>query len=334
MSLPLKVRVDIRDLWDSPNCSVKESVSSLSKILGHTVTPRVDWPILWAELKEQFSDNSTFVPLVGIGPNESVVRYTIAWYERLMGRLENERYADWTEQLLNVITDKGNRQTLSLQIEPTARTTGTQWNVKLGTFELSIPKTEPVSQSQLDSIYEKCFENLFDPNAKDAGWDDLAVEAPVAATPGVIPSSNERPFVARLPVLDALPRPPELFKMTGPYIMVVEERVPHILVQCSHEPSLELLAAYINKWGKNNLNDSEKVAIVKSSSQRNILTAKLIESEYFYGVIDTLSIERNMTRREPLNPTPVLAFIEGVLGYKLTNTNGTCRTYTTTTLLK
>jgi hypothetical protein len=50
-------------------------------------------------------------------------------------------------------------------------------------------------------------------------------------------------------------------KTTGPYILIVEERVPNIVIQCSHEPSLELIAAYLNKWGKSNLNDSLKVSL-------------------------------------------------------------------------
>ncbi|KAJ6515050.1 hypothetical protein C8R47DRAFT_500782 [Mycena vitilis] len=320
--LPLKVRMDIRDLWDSSTSSVTESVSSLNKVLGHTITPRVEWPILWAELKTEFTDNSAFVPLV--------VRYTIAWYERLIGRLENDRHADWTDQLLNVITEGANRKALTLHIEPAERipVPSTKWNAKLATFQLCVPKAEPVSQTKLDSTYDKCFENLFNADAKDADWDDLAVEAPisVAQRSGAISPSDEAQTVIRLPVLDAIARPPDLFKTSGPHILIVEERVPHIIVQSSHEPSLELLAAYLNKWGKSNPNDSQK---------RSILKAELIESEYFYGVMDTLAIERNMGRRDtPLNPTLVLAFIEGVMGYKLTNTTGSCRTYVSATLLK
>jgi hypothetical protein len=65
------------------------------------------------------------------------------------------------------------------------------------------------------------------------------------------------------------------------------------------------------------------------------LKVELVESEYCYGVIDTLTIERNMGRKDPINPTLLLAFIEGVLKYKLINTNGSgCREYISTTLLK
>ncbi|KAJ7215998.1 hypothetical protein GGX14DRAFT_442649, partial [Mycena pura] len=185
----------------------------------------------------------------------------------------------------------------------------TEWNTKLATFTLCIPKAEPVSQAKLDASYDKCFEYMFDPERQ-----------PETASDEHPPTS-----VTRLPVLDALARPPELFRLSGPYILVFEERGLQIVVQCSHEPSLELLAGYLTKWGKPNPMDSEK---------RNILKVELLESEYHYGMIDTLTIERNLgVTREPLNPTLVLAFIEGVLGYKLTSTNGSCRTYTSTTLL-
>jgi hypothetical protein len=39
-------------------------------------------------------------------------------------------------------------------------------------------------------------------------------------------------------------------------------------------------------------------------------------------------------RGDSINPVMLLAFIEGVLGYKLVNTTGGSKTYTSTTLLK
>ncbi|KAJ6619865.1 hypothetical protein B0H10DRAFT_1126150 [Mycena sp. CBHHK59/15] len=326
-NLPLKVRMDIRDLWDSPKSSVTASVESLNKILGHTITPRIEWPILWSDLKDYFSDNSTFVP--------TIVRYTVAWFESLRGRLDDEAFQEWTEQLLNMLTEASNRKTLSLHIEPAGPSVSsptTKWNPKLATFHLSVPKAEPVSQSQLDSCFDKNFENLFnaEANTKDDDWADVAAETHVAAKPSTVSEAfhNGSPPVARLPVLDVLSRPQELFKTTGPYILIVEERGAAIVVQSSHEPSLELLAAYLNKWSKSNPNDSLK---------RSILKVELIESEFCFGMLDTLTVERTMARNHsdnPINPTIILAFIEGVLRYKLVNTTGACRTYCSTVLLK
>ncbi|KAJ7043705.1 hypothetical protein C8F04DRAFT_1389816 [Mycena alexandri] len=323
--LPLKVRVDIRDLWDSPKSSVTESVNSLKSTLGHTITPRVEWPILWAEVKEKFSDNTVFVP--------TVVRYAIGWYERLIGRLENEVYEEWTEQFLSMLVEAAKSKAVTLHIEPTAKITVpiTKWNAKLSTFQLCVPNAEPVSQSKLDSSFDKCFENLF--NGKDDDWADVVVEAArvvkaPAAGPAV-PSFSEPQVqsVTRLPILDALARPTDLFTGSGPYVLIVEERGPVIVVQCSHEPSLELVSAYLKKWAKPNMNDSLK---------RPILKIQLCESEYFYGVFDTIVLERTMGNNNapPINPTLLLAFVESVLGYKLMNTTGGRRTYASTTLLK
>ncbi|KAJ7696571.1 hypothetical protein B0H17DRAFT_1198082 [Mycena rosella] len=324
--LPLKVRMDVRDLWDSSKSSVNDSVSALNKILGHTITPRVEWNVMWTDLKDRFPDNTIFVP--------TVVRYTIAWYERLSGRLENDAYEEWTEKFLDVLSDGSIRKALSLHIEPAGpgvTRPSTKWNAKLATFHLCVPQTEPVSQSKLDSSFDKDFENLFntDIDAKDDDWADVEVETRTATVnPATISSPYEPPSVVRLPVLDALARPLELFTSTGPYILIVEERGGMIVVQCSHEPSLELLAAYLNKWSKSNPNDSD-------SLKRSILKVELVESEYCFGLMDTLTVERTMARNgNSINPTIILAFVEGVLGYKLTNTMGSCRTYASTTLLK
>lgn len=55
-----------------------------------------------------------------------------------------------------------------------------------------------------------------------------------------------------------------------------------------------------------------------------MLTVNMIESAFFDDVIDTIVIEPTYSRgvTEPLNPTFILAFVEGVLGYKEEYTNG------------
>lgn len=58
--------------------------------------------------------------------------------------------------------------------------------------------------------------------------------------------------------------------------------------------------------------------------QRPILKVNLVESLFVFGVIDAIEIEPAMVMREPspLNPAIILAFVEGVLGYKETHTTG------------
>ena len=52
--------------------------------------------------------------------------------------------------------------------------------------------------------------------------------------------------------------------------------------------------------------------------QRNILAVDLVESDFSVGVIDAIRIEPNIAygRSGPINPTLVMAFVEGILGYK------------------
>jgi hypothetical protein len=128
-------------------------------------------------------------------------------------------------------------------------------------FQLLVPNAEPASQSKLDSGFDKDFENLFNPDAdsKEDDWAEVGVASVVAARASAPTTmgATEPPAVRRLPLLDALPRPQELFMSNGPYSLIVEERGPRIIVQCSHEPSLELLGTYLKRWAKVNPHDTK-----------------------------------------------------------------------------
>jgi hypothetical protein len=56
-------------------------------------------------------------------------------------------------------------------------------------------------------------------------------------------------------------------------------------------------------------------------SQPNVIHAKLHDSDFCFGVMDLLTIE-HWSNRGTINPTIVLAFIEGVLGYQMVHTTG------------
>lgn len=50
-----------------------------------------------------------------------------------------------------------------------------------------------------------------------------------------------------------------------------------------------------------------------------------MESPFFFGVLDRILIEPTinyLSSSEPINPAMILAFIEGVLGYKEVHTTG------------
>jgi hypothetical protein len=102
----------------------------------------------------------------------------------------------------------------------------------------------------MTSGFDKDFENFFadNPTAIEDEWahvDDQALET--ISVPSVHPAMD----TDRLPMLDMLLRPDELFKTTTPYILTLEVKFRNVIVvQGSHQASLELLASYLQKWAK------------------------------------------------------------------------------------
>lgn len=133
-------------------------------------------------------------------------------------------------------------------------------------FYLDIPKTEPYPQTKTVAAFDSDFENLLaapgTAAVNEEGWADVVAEpaAPAPVLASATQPVQERSAIERLPVLGALARPNELFNTTAPYIMIIDCGVWPFSVECSHEPSLELLCQYLNKWGKTNVNDSLRVS--------------------------------------------------------------------------
>lgn len=144
----------------------------------------------------------------------------------------------------------------------------------------------------------------------------------------------EGPATLVLPNVHKLDRPSELFTRTVPYILTVETGDP-LYIHGSHQPSLEVLANYLKKWGNPRGHHGSGVSLSRPSSslrhppisiQENILAVDLIESEHFAGVVDTIRIEPSNRFRRPavhVDPSLILAFIEGVLQYDLVNVSAT-----------
>jgi len=312
--LPLKIRADIRDKWDSPKAEIHSAVESLKQTLGHKIVPQVQWPLLYKALKEQYADKGTFVPTIS--------RVAEAFYERFSARLENEATTEWTDQLLGELAKKSN---WILQIEPSnpnsiARPKIT-WKDASGAFYLEIPNSPLVIANMLTG-FDQDFDNLFSgaPSPaleNDDGWAEVNVVE--TRVPPSVSTSRSLPAVSiphKLPIVDALARPTELFKASTPYILMVDASALPLNIHGSHEPSLQLLASYLKKWAKTGSNDSLK---------RPVLKVDLIESPFFFGVLDRILIEPTnnfMRSSEPINPAVILAFIEGVLGYKEVHTTG------------
>jgi len=206
------------------------------------------------------------------------------------------------------------------------------FKANLGVLTLEIPSRDLPMDSETDAGFDKDLDNLFSlppsessltsaPVANDDEWAEVipGYETRSTSQPAVVspPTVQATPRSQALPTVERLGRPAELFKSTTPYILTVNASTNPLVIHGSHQPSLELLASYLKKWAKANMNDSLK---------RPILTVTLIESAFVFGVIDGIEVEEplyGMRKATPLNPALILAFVEGVLGYKETYTTGT-----------
>ena len=265
---------------------MQASISALETTLGHKIVPIVRWPVLWDALKDHFPDKETFVPTIS--------RVVIAWYERLLFRLETDNFAEWTEKFLTLLSQSHSEVQLHIEVHSSPKflivfadrescsqppasshvSLQTIWQANSGTFHLDI---EVAPQARVVAALDQGFDVLFAPTATtpiiEDGWDDVVegstskslvgIPGPnltEAAALGIAASLDASPREIRLPRINELSRPNDLFVKMTPYIMTIDfEREGSLLVKSSHEPSLQLLVAYFDRWGRVNPNDTERV---------------------------------------------------------------------------
>ena len=162
------------------------------------------------------------------------------------------------------------------------------WKGANGAFYLEIPSTSFVIANMLAG-FDQDFDNLFSgtpspPLENDDGWAEVNVvetqAPPPMSTAGSLQPTKAASIPQKLPVVDALARPTELFKATTPYVLMVDASALPLNIHGSHEPSLQLLASYLKKWAKTNSNDSLKVRTFERA-MRHDLTRKHDNSDLY-----------------------------------------------------
>jgi hypothetical protein len=107
----------------------------------------------------------------------------------------------------------------------------------------------------------------------DAGRDDAsdfdAASIMTPATTSVAPlaARSAAPVNDRLPQVSMIDRPEE-FLMRPPYFLIIRATDRKVIVQGSHQPSLELLADYLKKWAKTNRQFANQVGVDQFPKQR------------------------------------------------------------------
>ncbi|KAI2622705.1 hypothetical protein GGS26DRAFT_593995 [Hypomontagnella submonticulosa] len=300
--LPLSVRIGIRDHWDSADAPVRRALFSVKELLGIDVAVEIMWDFLFTNLGDEYPDKSTFVPSISAGVQ--------AFLDALQDILDAEANPEWTDTLLER-ADGSLRLFIgvSKKAEPTVF-----WFGKGAGINVNLPKGPMPSPAEMQSIFKTKLLSCFDDQeAALDDWADVGVDDNLAVVESPQPADV-------LPDINVLPRPDELLLKPPYHLVVYGGGKSMVEVQCSHSPTLELLAEYLKKWCKINHHDTRRPPAVD---------VNLHQSSFSFGLIyDRLTMtidDRNYYHH--VSPVIVLSFVEGVLNYKSVSVDGSTWTF-------
>jgi hypothetical protein len=130
-----------------------------------------------------------------------------------------------------------------------------------------------VAPHKTPSSFETDLENLFvadsvpGPDRESASKDDewANVDETGEAHSISIRSKDVESSPDVLPSIETLPRPDILFRSLTPYLLnVTLHGVNKLVIQGTHEPSLQLLSDYLQRWMKRDHRDIRKVSPLDS----------------------------------------------------------------------
>ncbi|KAF2807624.1 uncharacterized protein BDZ99DRAFT_522249 [Mytilinidion resinicola] len=330
MSLPTRLKIDIRDNWSKDDTKLQKSQKALSDLVGYKINCEPEWHMLWAEMQPHCPDTSTFIP--------SVCAIVSAWCDALTTLLDDEKNEKWADKVLEELS-KTNRVKIRLEVLPnptTPRPTAT-WTAPQSAFTIYLPKGPLALTSALSSGFSEdllaCLDPPVDPTplsqrqVPDDSWADIEVDSTSGTistrdtAPSITNAQNKGPAAAAaeldtLPDVATLPRP-EYLALKPPYHMIITHS-PHakeMSIQCSHPPSLKVVEGYLERWTKRDNNTVNRPPAA---------TLTLHESPFGLGILqDRLTISTQGSRMTfVLSPTLLMSFVEGVLGYALVSGDG------------
>lgn len=149
----------------------------------------------------------------------------------------------------------------------------TSWSKSRSEFMISIPETLPLDTSSSFMLFD--LEHIFALDSsvsksaskpEDSEWDTVPMP-----TRDKQMASSVLPTPSRLPALISLAKPETLFPLQVPYHMILQIRQNSVSVQGSHQPSLQLMNDYFEKYARIDRNDSRKVCQIKCSDATNTI---------------------------------------------------------------
>jgi len=186
--------------------------------------------------------------------------------------LDDSAHEDWTEAVLE--KSKYGRLRLFLEVS-TSGEAATMWSDQRSGFVLNLPKKRLFQPAELFPIFRgellTCFQAKKTPVSARQGvsaadeWADVKLDT-ATGKPEVIEKMSTsslptaRTTVEFLPNALSLPRPDELF-LRPPYHLTLVPGGSELEIQCSHSPTLKVIAGYLERWCRVNHHDTREVSL-------------------------------------------------------------------------
>ncbi|EPE05229.1 hypothetical protein F503_03834 [Ophiostoma piceae UAMH 11346] len=350
---PLKLQIAIRDYWDKDSSAVQIARAALRDVVGYPIRVDPEWLQLLGTLDTVYADRGALATAVA----GCVEIWCKVFAELVEGAEEaDDAQREWAEALMENLQPRIGLRLFVDVAEPSLHTKpGTEWSEDRAAFYLYLPAKQPVAvPSENAALYRggllRCFnekekmtlaeqadekEREKEKEKKNDDWADIEMDKATGTAQVVDPTPVQssltlpaRPALTEtrskakseyLPSVESLPRPDELFLRPPYHIIVSDYGAKKVIVQGSHGPSLNLLGEYMKRWCRINHQDSRKPAAVEVKYNQSCWAASPMHDQV------TLTSEGNNIYY--FNPTVVLAFIEGVLGYDLVSTEQGVWTY-------
>lgn len=141
-----------------------------------------------------------------------------------------------------------------------------RWDDERSGIILDLPKSAIATPLEFIPIFREDLRTTFDkkPTSSQIQDEEDAVIVDSATKPlkDLSINTRARPVVQYLPDASSIPRPDELLQRP-PYLLHVRSSGDHrVYIECTHSPSLQVLATYLKRWCRTNHNLSTKVRVV------------------------------------------------------------------------
>jgi len=356
--IPAEVTAQIHDHYTSPNSALKSSLKKFSNAVGYPFNLCISWPSLYAVYAPSFPLKTTLIPTVS--------SFIIKTLESLIEYLEEaDEEGGFQEQWLRICEEHPSVYQAGLLVR--ARNVGRpkcyfarprqnsvyRWILDLPrgwdkkSFALWEGREIWVLESEPDPEIESPAEMVAGgggtyvtppasvPRLRKVATDEWSlVSGDIGG--GHIHGGDESELPSQicseLPTLSFLPPPDQLFSKflaTYNHLLIMHANSASVDIQCTHQPTLELIYSYFTKHARINQNKTNlppfvKIELLKSMWGAPQSPSQGDESPSTPGL--TLTDPMEMLRfhcREEMNygarldHAYIVGFVEGVCGYKL-----------------